>query len=692
MKLHDPLKKLTACVCTAVLILGASVPSAAEPADVSGVALSCDEAYYATTDAYGALLEGSVVKSYILNGQTAVEDYGEYDEVKNLTDSRLPVLSPGKTSFDLSETGLTHFYFEGVTRKPFDRMPWSIHVSYKLNGVPASAEELAGKQGLVEILIDIEPNPQSSDYMRYNYTLATTAIFNQDNILSLEADGAQVQLIGNLRTALFVTLPGEEQHLSIRVGSDSFSFGGLTFLMMPVRLGQLADLPELREHKDELKEDYDRMSESFDEMLDSLGAMSGSLRQAAAGLEELEGARQTVSASKGAIYADADVLRAGADRADASLAPLTDDLSQLSDALTESRDDLAALDTSLLGLKDELSDTKKLLGDLEDDTEFDTTTIKKLDQLERDLNDVAGILEAFGGRQLGRMRSMKEKADKLGSDIDLLLEEGQEKALTDDWRTELENMQDHVDRVGADIAGAYGTVSGLAEKISDAYRKSSSLAQTTRRMAQDLSDDLEKGSHIAKRYIDDADALIDGIDALYDVLDSYEPSLQTSIEDTDRILAEVSSALKDGGVLFDDAEGLMQTAGSQLDRGTEDSLRALSGSLRQAASGLDTASDIQSVKSDIDGMLHDGLEDYEDRLDDLLSLDPDAPLQSLTDSRNPEPASVQILIRTQEIRPQAVAAEEREAAEPEDIGVLGRIGKMFTDLWHMVTGLFGKKA
>ena len=41
---------------------------------------------------------------------------------------------------------------------------------------------------------------------------------------------------------------------------------------------------------------------------------------------------------------------------------------------------------------------------------------------------------------------------------------------------------------------------------------------------------------------------------------------------------------------------------------------------------------------------------------------------------------------------QAVVAEEREAAEPEDIGVLGRIGKMFTDLWHMVTGLFGKKA
>ena len=49
-------------------------------------------------------------------------------------------------------------------------------------------------------------------------------IFNQDDILSLEAPGAQVQLIGNLRAVLFLGLPGEECHYTIRVGSEDFAF------------------------------------------------------------------------------------------------------------------------------------------------------------------------------------------------------------------------------------------------------------------------------------------------------------------------------------------------------------------------------------------------------------------------------------------------------------------------------------
>ena len=52
---------------------------------------------------------------------------------------------------------------------------------------------------MVEIAIDALPNEAASEYARNNYTLEAMAVFNQDNILSLEAPGAQVQLIGNLR-------------------------------------------------------------------------------------------------------------------------------------------------------------------------------------------------------------------------------------------------------------------------------------------------------------------------------------------------------------------------------------------------------------------------------------------------------------------------------------------------------------
>ena len=63
-----------------------------------GVHATYDEAYYATLDYYGNLAEGSVVKSYTMNGATSLTDYGTYDDVVNLTDSTTPSTSNGKTS------------------------------------------------------------------------------------------------------------------------------------------------------------------------------------------------------------------------------------------------------------------------------------------------------------------------------------------------------------------------------------------------------------------------------------------------------------------------------------------------------------------------------------------------------------------------------------------------------------------
>ena len=203
-------KRLSALTLAAVLTVTLSVPAAAAEAIGDGVAPTYDEAYYATLDYYGNLLEGSVVKSCAMNGKDCLTDYGVYDEVVNLTDSTAPVSGEGgSTSFRFTDGAPDHFYFEGKTKKPFEDLPWRISLRYTLNGVPAKAEDLAGKQGVVEIFLDIVPNENAGDYARYNYTLAATALFNQDDILSLEAPGAQVQLVGNLRTVLFLCLPGE---------------------------------------------------------------------------------------------------------------------------------------------------------------------------------------------------------------------------------------------------------------------------------------------------------------------------------------------------------------------------------------------------------------------------------------------------------------------------------------------------
>ncbi len=334
---HTLRTRMLSLTLAAALAAGCALPAAAAEPAGDGVTPTYDEAYYATLDYYGGLTEGSVVKSYALNGSAGLTDYGVYDEVVNLTDGTVPTIGQGSAVFRFGEEAPSHFYFEGKTQKPFENLPWTLSLRYTLNGVPTRAEDLAGKQGVVEILLDAVPNEHAGDYARYNYTLAAAAMFNQDDILSLEAPGAQVQLVGNLRTVLFMVLPGEERHFSIRVGSDAFTFGGMTMLMVPATLAQLEEISKLSQRKDDLEEDYRALSGSLDNLLDALSDIQGGLYASASGLDQLDAARRTVSGGKGTIYDGTDRLRGDLTGIADLLEPVQGQVLAISQLVTDSK-------------------------------------------------------------------------------------------------------------------------------------------------------------------------------------------------------------------------------------------------------------------------------------------------------------------------------------------------------------------
>ena len=169
--------------------------------------------------------------------------------------------------------------------------------------------------------------------------LIASSVFNGDDILSLEAPGAQVQLIGNLRCVLYAVLPGEEQHFTMRVGSEDFSYSGMIFLAVPATLAQLDQVADLKEAKDKAEDAYDAISDSLDVILDTLESMSSSMNETAAGLDRLDNARETVSAGKNQVYADLDAALDAAGPLVDSMKPMSAHLETLSHAL----DDLDAL-------------------------------------------------------------------------------------------------------------------------------------------------------------------------------------------------------------------------------------------------------------------------------------------------------------------------------------------------------------
>ena len=974
------LLRVGSCALSALMVLG-SIPAAAIG---DGVTATYDEAYYAMTDYYGNLTDGSVVKSYRTNGIATLTDYGDYDEIINLTDGTAPARNGGMTTFRLDEKALPGtFYFEGKTAKPFQQLPWTISMSYTLNGVPTKAEDLAGQAGVVEIRLDIVPNGRASEYARNNYTLEAMAIFNQDDILSLEAPGAQVQLIGNLRAVLFLGLPGEECHYTIRVGSDDFSFGGMTFLMVPATLSQLEEIAKLSERKDDLEDNYNKLSGSIDSLLDAMTAMTGSLNASANGLEQLNKARGIFSNGKGVIYSGTDALREDLSNLADVLEPVEGQIEALSKTITDFKSTLRSMTNTVSDLKGDLKDVESALRDLEDGTGDARKVFSALGSLRKSLkalqealggtvkdtsgkldetidknqnvgsttvnqvkeahsaytsdretyftiilkkqgsNDAAGTaknaaakvqqnesvaaleteLAIYKGKleaaksslatAQGELQKLKESGvgdddprvitlnenikeleagiKKLEAGIEQLegviaLEEAYQakeqmtfqqfcqqvlgqtaataKQMNDLWlvyasgKVEGGDTPDQggtlsgallhndpedspeKDTSGGDSAPSGDHSDGSSEKTPDGSGSESTggtvegsstdtgngsgTGDSGAQNPPDSSNTDENGSantgngenggensggsakdptdapnppdpenpgtetepdaplppsesvggavvdlisggldsamaEIAKlqkslagvmnrlkdptsQVISDLSALcgrienlssllnsaedlsaairhssadlrdiLDDVEDLQDILDDYEPVLQDTLKTVSSLSTSAIKTIRDTQGLISDTEALMKSTGATLDDGTKQTLEGLAAVLRSTAKTMGTAGQIKDAKTSICDIIENTWDEYTGDVNNLLLMDATAEAVSLTDSRNPSPESIQILIRTQEITMPDEDETEAEAAAEVQTTFWGRVAQMFKDFWAAITGLFGGK-
>lgn len=825
--IHRFMSKHKAVRCVGIGALCAALLAANVPvyAVGDGVTPTYDEAYYATTDYYGNLSEGGVVKSYATNGASQLRDYGDYDEVINLTDGTQAQSADGSTVFDFSDgSAPDHFYFEGKTAKPFEALPWTLSVHYTLNGVPTKAEDLAGKTGVVEIVTDAIPNDAASDYAKHNYTLEAMAIFNQDDILSLEAPGAQVQMIGNLRVVLFLGFPGEEGHYTIRVGSNDFSFSGMTFLMVPATLSQLQEISKLGERKDELEENYNKLSDSLDTLLDSLNDMSGSLYATANGLDQLDTARETISSSKSDLYAKGDLVLGDLDVLNQSLSTLPGHLDQASQVIDDTTKALDSLNDSardvqdeLEKLQDEVDDLNKVLKRIAAAGKASADDLEKLgdeaDRIRTQLDDLLPTLAelklgvgaeevTIQGKTLSELNAALEQAQALnrvyqsvgqGSSLSfdqfsvaaLMVQASQngQSLSADQALAQVAQMKELVAGVDEKVAAmeqagaseeqalavilpaleaqqpgaaasyykakqlqcAYAAVTGGAGSMdsdaflvamlymnkvtgasttldtaamADAKQDASSLAKLRTSMqgmtasAQELcrllgtqdglsgdlssllrltAGTLEKTDDLADRskaLLDSLDDALDALDSLHSVMKNNSDELKQTLSDSKSTVEGLSTLLTDTHQFLGTFEDVLKTAGSQADAGTKQTLEGLSATLRAAANSLSKTNNVKSAKDGISSIIEDTWNEYTGDVNNLLLMDANADAESLTDTRNPAPQSIQVLIRTQEIETSAGTSSAEETEQTVSTTFGQRVVNLFKSIGAALFGIF----
>lgn len=774
-------RRVTASAAAATLLF--TMIPVASAANGDGVTPTCDEAYYATTDYYGNLSKGSVVKSYTMNGKSKVTDYGTYKKVTNLTDDTKAEKSGDKTTFNFGKDVPDHFYFEGETSQPFDDLPWKLSLTYKLNGVPVKANKLKGKSGMVEIDLDMVPNKNASEYARNNYTLETMTAFNQNDILSLKADGAQVQLVGNLRMVLFVALPGEEQHVSIQVGTDDFQFDGITYLMVPATLSQLKQISELKEKKGQLETDYKKLNGSFDTLLNSINSMSSSLNNAADGLDEMGSAIGAMSAGAGTMYSQTDLLKADLGKIADALEPVATQMEEGAKALAETQKSAKKLVDATVSLKSELKNIRADLTKLQNDGTgvkalvTDTAALKS--SLTRLQTAVAGIQAIQSGSlsnmnsatlaqvtNLGNMYNLAKSGDETDFLVSMFVPGGYTTAQATQLVTACKSGEaaaNTVDPTGAlwakyqNLEALYTGIHAnavsfeqfcnqilLSQKYSTAaaataaaqmnqlwtiyngtdsadratlemmmgdvgptlnanltnantavtnlVSASSTLLYNLENLCDQLSglstalDDAGSTAEVIKTATAKGDTILDAVDSLSKTTDNYLPTAQKSLKTIGVLSTNSAKTMRDTASLISAIEGYAKQNGTKLTGGAKKSLNALSATLRSAASSLGVSGSVKVAKDDINGIITDTWEKYTGKMNNLLNMDAGADAESLTSDENAAPQSVQVLIRTHEIKTSDEGNSSGKEKSADKGTFWSRLAGVFTGIWKDITG------
>lgn len=580
-----------------------------------------DETAYLMLDHYGALDNYSIVKGCDLNGNTHFEDYGRYSSVTNMSTLDAPQQSDKGVTWNLDSGADNRFYYEVVPQKQtFDTLPWTVDVSYKLNGVPAHADKLAGASGLVTVDVTATPNPKANAYYRDNFILVCGMASDTSKNTSFSAEGAQFQSFGSYQMAFFIAMPKREGEFSFQIGSDSFETQGVILAMMPATMSQLDDISEMKEHKSNIEDASNAMDETVADILDMLSAMSGGMSTTVQGLNKLDQARAAMDKDSDSVTQSVSRLRNSLKEMEKGLNNYAEFLgdSKMSETISQIGDQVAGaakdMGEDMVALKNALVDLKKALQGLNADS---GDKAEQMRAFELALGNAQIVLNSVN------LSSYERYVDKIEAAVDNMeqqagiLEQNNDPA-SDVYRAAMQAIVNE----SKDINTAFTTISTDATNLSGTI----------------------KGS-------------LGGIS-------SASGEIEDLLEETSRVMDDAADLMKDSRGMLDSVDTMLSDSSDLLNEGAQVSIAGITQMLNDLLGVLHKTDNLQANRETISTIIRDEWH----RLDDdfgVLDIDTSADKVSLTSTKNAPPRSLQIIMRTHEIElpdeDDQLSAEQEEA-------------------------------
>lgn len=386
------LKSMTALLLTAAVI---TTP-------VSAMSLeNKDETVYMQLNASGGLKTATVVNAIQVSGQSFV-DYGDYAQVKNLTDAEVLTVTAGVVKGAVKQPKNGPFYYEGTLKTA--QMPWHISIVYFLNGKIVQANELAGKAGHLKTVITVKPNLQAETFYYDNYTLQMTAVLDMAKAENLTATHATVVTLGSNKQIAMMTLPGEEKTFTFEADVNAFEMDSMTMSAVHANSGINLDIEAIDSGFKSLNKGSAHVLKGSKELTRASGDIHQAAQKISLGFDDLgSGMKQTQEGSK--------ALSVGTASLHVEMEKILEHTKQLAKQMAEGKES----STKLMALAKQLSNSED-----PQVKQLAQGTLAQLDAAEKSQSIINQLSEGFS-RLVAAQKQLSEQMNQWLKGFDLLL-------------------------------------------------------------------------------------------------------------------------------------------------------------------------------------------------------------------------------------------------------------------------------
>jgi putative membrane protein len=284
-----------------------------------------DETIYAVLNGDGSVASLHAVNHFYVPADGTYVDYGDYERVESLSAVAEPRITGDRIEWNLEASG-KDFYYKGDLAG--GELPWLFSISYTLDGVPISAQDLAGKSGVVEIVFTATINDKAEECFRNRYTMLIQVPVDLDRAVILSSDGATEVIAGRVNTLAYTVFPGTGKTFRIKLKADKFEMDSINIGLSLADYSGVVDAGEM-------KEGFEALGEGVSDLADGILAMQGGLSELADGVGGIADGLHELTRNAGAIEAGMNDYMSGLNAANESLGSIVGGSAGISGGLSE---------------------------------------------------------------------------------------------------------------------------------------------------------------------------------------------------------------------------------------------------------------------------------------------------------------------------------------------------------------------